>query len=77
MLIYQKLVAADLDLASFKAQVDKLDIDKLKNVLAALSMLNNVVDNDVAKKNVYDKLVNQVDLIDTKLPITNGLKTKR
>ena len=52
MLIYQKLVVADLDLASFKAQVDKLDIDKLKNVLAALSMLNNVVDNDVAKKNV-------------------------
>ena len=77
MLIYQKLVVADLDLASFKAQVDKLDIDKLKNVLAALSMLNNVVDNDVAKKNVYDKLVNQVDLIDTKLPITSDLKTKR
>ena len=29
------------------------------------------------KKNVYDKLVNQADLIDTKLPITSGLKTKR
>ena len=72
-----KASSSRFDLASFKAQVDKLDIDKLKNVLAALSMLNNVVDNDVAKKNVYDKLVNQVDLIDTKLPITSGLKTKR
>ena len=37
-------------LASLKATVDELDVDKLKTALADLSKLNNVVDNDFAKK---------------------------
>ena len=40
-------LAAKLDLASLKSEVDKIEIDKLKNVLPDLS---NVVDNDVIKK---------------------------
>ena len=39
-----------------KPEVDKIDLGKLKTVLADLSNLSNVVDN-VAKKTVYDKLV--------------------
>ena len=40
-------LAAKPDLASLKSEVDKVEIDKLKNVLPDLS---NVVDNDVIKK---------------------------
>ena len=43
----------------------KIDVDKLKAVLFALSKLSNVVYNDVVKKTVYDKLVTKVDNIDT------------
>ena len=44
------------NLASLKAEVDKLDIDKLKPVSVDLSKLSDVVKNDVVKKIVYDKL---------------------
>ena len=58
-------LASKSDLASLKAEVDKIDVDKLK--------LSNVVNNEVVKKTVYDKLVAKVSNIDT-----NGffLKTK-
>ena len=61
------------NLANLKAEVDKLDIDKLVPVLVDLSKLNNVVKNEVVKKTAYDKLVDKVNNIDT-----NGfiLKTK-
>ena len=52
-------------MANLKTEVDKLDIDKLANVPVDLSKLSNVVNNDVVKKNVYDKLVAEVDNIDT------------
>ena len=39
--------AAKSDLASLKADVNKLGTDNLKIVSADLSKLNNVVDNDV------------------------------
>ena len=42
-----------------------MDIDKLKTVLADLSKLIYAVDNDVARKSVYDKLVTRVNAIDT------------
>ena len=42
-------LAAKSDLASLKAAVDKLDINKLKTVPSDLSRLNNVVDNDLKK----------------------------
>ena len=38
------------NLASLKAETDKIDVDKLNNVLVDLSKLSNVV-NDVVKKN--------------------------
>ena len=56
-----KLVAKS-DLVSLKADVDKLDIDKL--IPANLSKLSNLVKNDVAKKTLYDKLLTKVNKID-------------
>ena len=57
--------ALKTNLASLKIEVDKLDIDKLVPVPTDLSKLNNVVENDVVKKTVYDKLVSKVDNINT------------
>ena len=53
------------NLASLKTEVDKLDIDKLVPVPADLSKLRDVVKNDVVKITVYDKLVAEVNSIDT------------
>ena len=50
-------LAAKSDLASLKAEVDKLDIDKLIPVPLDLRKLSDLVKNDVNKKTVYDKLV--------------------
>ena len=57
-------LAAKSDLASLKAEADKLDIDKLVPVPVHLSKLSDVVINNV-KKTVYDKLVTKVNNIDT------------
>ena len=57
--------AKKVDLASLKLDVDELDIDKLKTVPVDLSKLSNVVDNDVVKKTVFDKLVAKVNAICT------------
>ena len=54
------------NLASLKAEVDKLDIDKLLPIPVDLSKLSDVVKNDVIKKTVYNKLVTKVNSIDTK-----------
>ena len=40
------------NLASLKVKVDKIDIDKLKTVLADLCKLSNVVDNNFVWKTV-------------------------
>ena len=40
------------NLASLKVKVDKIDIDKLKTVLAELCKLSNVVDNNFVWKTV-------------------------
>ena len=53
------------NLANFKTEVDKLNIDKLVPVPTGLSKLSNVVKYDVVKKSVYDKLVTKVNNIDT------------
>ena len=42
---------AKSDLASLKAEVDKIDIDNLKTIHPDLSKLRNVVYNNVVKKN--------------------------
>ena len=62
-LIY--LVMIKLNLASFKTEVDKLDVDKLASAPVELSKLSDVVKNDVAKKAEYNKLVEKVNSIDT------------
>ena len=58
-------LSAKSDLASLKVQVDEIDVDKLNTVPVDLSKLNNVVNNDVIKKTLYDKLVTKVNAIDT------------
>ena len=52
------------NLANVTAEVDKLDIDKLKPVPDDLAKLSNVRKNEVVKKTVYDKLVAKVNKID-------------
>ena len=58
-------LALKLNLASFKTEADKLDIDKLVPVPIDLSKSSDVVWNDVVKKAVYDELVAKVNRIDT------------
>ena len=53
------------NLAIPKTEVDKLDIDKLVPVSLDLGKLSDIVENDVVKKAVYDKLVAKVDNIET------------
>ena len=52
------------NLAKLITEVDKIDIDKLKTVPVDSYKLINVVNNDVVKKTVYDKLVPKVNAID-------------
>ena len=40
-------LAATSDLASLKAEVDKIDVEKWKTVFVDLSKLNNVVNKEV------------------------------
>ena len=64
--------ALKTNLATLKAEVDKLDIDKLAPVPVDLSKLSDVVKNDVVKRTVYDKLVakeNNIDASDFVLKI--------
>ena len=58
-------LAAKSDLASLKAKVDKIDVGKLNIVPTDLSKISNVVNNDVVKKTVYDKLVTKVNAINS------------
>ena len=51
------------DFASFKSNVDELDIDKLETASVDLSKLSNVVTNNVVKKTVYDELIKKVNAI--------------
>ena len=50
---------------SLKAEVDKLNIDKLVPVPIDLSKLSDIVKNDFVKKTVYNNLVKKVYNIDT------------
>ena len=65
--------ALQKDLPIWKTEVDDLDIDKLVPVPVDLSKLSNVVEDNVVKKAVYDKLVSKVNNIDTSKFV---LKTK-
>ena len=57
--------ALNINLASLKKEVDKLDIDKLVPVPTNLAKLSNVVKNDVVKKTEYNTLKTKVFDIDT------------
>ena len=59
--------------SGLKAEVDKIDLDKLKIVPADLSKLSKVVEYDVVKKILYDQLVTKVN---NKIPCTSGLVPK-
>ena len=61
------------NLASSKTEVDKLDIDKLVPVPVDLSKPSDVAKNDVVKKTVYDKLVPEVNSIDTSVFVLKKL----
>ena len=69
-------MASQTDLASLKFKVGNLDPDNLKIIPVDLIKISNAVNNNVLKKTVYDKLVINVDAIDTKIPRTSGLVTK-
>ena len=58
-------IPATFGLVSLKAEIDKIYVNKLKTVPVDLSKLSNVVNNEVIKKIVYDKLVAKVNNIDT------------
>ena len=53
--------ASKTNLASLKTEVDKIDTDKLKTVLADLAKLSNVVKNDVVKKTYYNAKVTSIE----------------
>ena len=50
-------LTSKLDLDSLQSKIDNLDEGNLKTSLVDLSKLSNVVDNDVVKNIMYDKLV--------------------
>ena len=58
-------LALKLNLASLEAEKDKINVDKLKTVPVYLSKPSNLVNNEVVKKTVYDKLVAKLNDIDT------------
>ena len=58
-------LAAKSDLASLKAEIDKIDVYKLKTVPIDLSKLSNVVNNNAVNKAVYGKLVTKANNIIT------------
>ena len=57
-------LTAKSGLGRLKDQVDKMGLDKLKTVPAALSNLTNIVDNDVVKKTVYNELNRKINAVD-------------
>ena len=66
--VYASKLAAKSGLASSKIdKIDKIDIDWLKTVPVDLSKLSNVVNDGIVKKkkNVYNKLIDKVNNVDT------------
>ena len=58
-------LAIKSNLAKLKAKVNKAYVDKLKTAPVDLSKLSDVVNNEVLKKIVYNKLAAKVNNIDT------------
>ena len=53
--------ASKTNLAALKTEVDKLDTDKLKTTPADITKLTNAIDNDLAKKTVYNAKVTAIE----------------
>ena len=53
--------AKKVDITNLKFDVDKLDIDKLLPVHVDLSKLNDVVRNDVFKKDLYNAKIKNIE----------------
>ena len=53
--------ASKTNLAALKAEVDKVDIDKLKTAPVDLAELTNAVKNDLVKKTVYNTKVTSIE----------------
>ena len=53
--------ASKNNLAAFKTEVDKIDVDKLKTAPTDLAKLSNVVKNDVVKKTDYNAKVTSIE----------------
>ena len=58
-------LAAKSYLAHLKAEVHKIDVDKLKTLPVDLSKISHLVRNEVVEKTKYEKLVTKVNNIDT------------
>ena len=58
-------IALKSNLASLKTEIHKIDAGKLKTVPVDLAKLSNTVKYDVVKRTEYNKLVTEVDNIDT------------
>ena len=83
--------ATKTNLAALKAEVDKIDVDKLKTVPDDLAKLSNVVKNEVVKKTDFsadtyvtrtkfgtdtNALDNKIDKVGKKIPDISSLETK-
>ena len=53
--------ASKTNLAALKAEVDKIDADKLNTVPVDLAKLTNAVENDLVKKTVYNTKVTTIE----------------
>ena len=84
--------ATKTNLAALKAEVDKIDVDKLKTVPDDLAKLSNVVENEVVKKTDFsadtyvtrtkfstdtNALDDKIDKVEKKIPDISSLETKR
>ena len=84
--------ATKTNLAAFKTEVDKIDVDKLKTVPDDLAKLSNVVKNEVVKKTDFsadtyltrtkfrtdtNALDDKIDKVEKNIPDISSLETKR
>ena len=66
--------AQKIDLASWKSEINKIDIGNLETAVVDLSKLSDVIKHEVVKMSVYEELVKKVNAIQT--TYTNNLVKK-
>ena len=70
--VHASKIAKKVDLANLKSNLDKLDVDKLVAVSVYFSKLSDVVKNDVARKDVDNAKIKNIE---SKMPDTTNLAT--